>query len=248
MADRKGSDGDAVSAPLAALGADAALTGFAAADSPAAIARLARNIGFRWCFWQTWEPETVHTWESMPSGFLAHYYGIQADRFCPVAVAIRRRWQTFTFREARELLISPYAEETRRVWSAFGIEDGAVVFGGRGAGVSALILCADKPVESTFLRFRAALSLAAVRMDELLRRHPGLTAIERDFIRLTEKQLAVLRVQIDHPELSFAEQAELLAISPRMLEKRHRQIADRFGVSSFTAAVAKALADGIGLG
>lgn len=248
MADRKGSEGDAVSAPLAALGADAALAGFASADSPAAIAHLARTLGFRWCFWQSWETQTVRTWEAMPSGFLAHYYGIQADRFCPVAVAIRRRWQTFTFRDARAMLTAPYAEETRRVWSAFGIEDGAVIFGGRGPSVSALILCGERPAESTFLRFRAALSLAAVRMDELLRDHPGLPEIQREFIRLSEKQLAVLRVQIDHPELRFGEQADLLAISPRMLEKRHRQIAERFGVSSFTAAVAKALADGIGLG
>lgn len=221
----------------------------AKADSPAEVARIGRGLGFNWCFWQAWEPEEVLTWDAMPEGFLEHYYGTQADRFCPIAVAIRRRWQNFTFREARKALGNgPYVDDTVRVWEAFGVRDGAVIFGGRGSNVSALILAADRSVEASFLRFRAELSIAAVRMDELLRNHPGLTRIDREFTKLSDKQLDVLRIQIDHPELTFTQQAELLKISPRMLDKRHQQIAKRFGVTSFTAAVAKAVADGIGFG
>ncbi len=248
MADRKSLNSNAVSAPLVALGSGSALSAFANADSPASIVRTVKAVGFKWAFWQSWEPEAVLTWDAMPDGFLEHYYGIQADRFCPVAVAIRRRWQNFTFSEARGTLTGPYANDATRVWEAFGVKDGTVIFGGRGQNVSALILTSDKSVDSLFMQFRAELSIAAVRMDELLRGHPGLTRTARDFINLSDKQMEVLRIQIDHPELSFQEQAKLLDISPRMLEKRHQQIAKRFGVSSFTAAVAKAVADGVGLG
>lgn len=248
MADRKDRDYPPVSAPLLALGGASPLAALAGADSPAQIARILNKLGFKWCFWQSWEPETVTTWDAMPKGFLEHYYDVQADRFCPLAVAIRRRWQDFTFSEARRQLSGLHAADAERVWQAFGVTDGAVVFGGRGQNVSALILTSDKSVESAFMRFRAELSIAAVRMDELLRDQPGLNRIARDFVNLSDKQLAVLRIQIDHPELSFLEQAKLLEISPRMLEKRHKQIAERFGVTSFTAAVAKAVSDGIGLG
>ena len=248
MADRNGIDDSIVSAPMVAVGRGTALTAFAQAESASEIARVARQLGFQWCFWQAWEPETVATWDSMPHGFLEHYYGVEADRFCPVAVAIRRRWQNFTFAEARDKLRGPYADDTAKVWQAFGIHDGAVVFGGRGQAMSALILCAPKPVNALFSRFRAELSIAAVRMDELLRDHEGLTRIARSFLKLSDKQLEALRVQIDHPELSFSEQAKLLDISPRMLEKRHQQIAQRFNVTSFSSAVAKAVSDGIGLG
>jgi hypothetical protein len=184
MADRKDQNLTPVSAPLLALGGTSALSAVAGADSPGEIARVLGRLGFKWCFWQSWETETVVTWDAMPKGFLEHYYGVQADRFCPVAVGIRRRWQDFTFSEARRQLAGLHARDAERVWEAFGVTDGAVLFGGRGQNVSALILTSDKPVESAFMRFRAALSIAAVRMDELLRDQPGLNRIAREFVNL----------------------------------------------------------------
>ncbi len=218
------------------------------ASSASEVAMALRRIGFRQLFWQTWLPHIVRTWDAMPEGFLEHYYGTDADQHCAVAWAIRRKWVSFTFAEARRKLgRSREARAAERVWQAFGVCDGAVLMTGRGACPSATILTTDRDAEPLLARYGEAIALAAWRLDRMLTDHDGLTAIPRVLLPLSDKQRAALRVQIEHPELSFVEQARQLGISPRMLEKRHAQIARRFGVTSFTSAVVKAVRGGLDL-
>ena len=211
------------------------------AQTPAEIARVLRNLGFSRLFWQQWRPTEIDTWDAMPDGFLEHYYGINADQYCAVAKAIHSHWRSYTFQEARRTFgSSPMAQQAEAVWRAFGAEDGVVLMTGRGERPSATILATSRPAEPLFQAYYPALTFAACRLDTMLSENRELQKVSRALLQLSEKQMEVLRVQIHHPDLSFAEQAKMLGISPRTLVKRHQQIAERFGVSSFAGAVAKA--------
>lgn len=211
------------------------------AQTPAEIARVLRNLGFARLFWQQWRPNDIDTWDAMPDGFLEHYYGINADQYCAVAKAIHGHWRSYTFKEARKVFGgSPMAQQAEAVWRAFGVEDGIVMMTGRGERASATILSTAREAEPLYRDYAPALAFAAARLDAMLSENRELQKISRSILQLSEKQMEVLRVQIAHPDLSFAEQARMLGISPRTLVKRHQQIAERFGVSSFAGAVAKA--------
>jgi len=198
-----------------------------------------RELGFPYLCWQMRSNTFLQTWDAMPQGFLEHYYGTQMDQPCAVAEAIRRHWQNFTFSEAREAFGQrPGASGTESVWRAFGINDGIVIFSGRGWHRSTTALCGPADADPIIQRHGADLVSACWRLHHLLDGHPGLIQIPRALIELTEKQIEVLLVQIENPHMTLAEQAAKLGISPRMIEKRHRQIAERFGVSSFAGAVA----------
>jgi DNA-binding CsgD family transcriptional regulator len=212
------------------------------------IARLLRNLGFGRLFWQNWRPNEIDTWDAMPDGFLAHYYGIDADQHCAVARAIHSNWRSFTFKEARDAFgDTDQARQAEQVWRAFGVHDGIIIMSGRAGRMSATILTSALPAEPLFQTYGAALAFAASRLDEILVAKTDVPKISRTLLQLTEKQLEVLRMQIANPTLSFLDQAKRLGISPRMLAKRHQQIAERFGVSSFAGAVAKATARAGGL-
>ncbi len=210
-----------------------------AAQAPVELRQVLRTVGIPWMFWQHWLPDAVRTWDGFPPGFFEHYYGMDADRDCPIATAIRRGWQTFTFGEARATFgHTKGARESEDVRNAFGVKDGAIVAGGRAMERSILCVAGPEPMGQWFLANRDVMAVAAVRADALLLDHPGLTEIPRRGIPLSPKQRETLRMHIRHPELPFATQAEKLGISRRMLEKRHAQIAERFGVTSFASAVA----------
>ena len=212
------------------------------------IARLLRNLGFGRLFWQNWRPNEIDTWDAMPDGFLAHYYGIDADQHCAVARAIHGNWRSFTFKEARAAFgDTDLARQAEQVWRAFGVHDGIVIMSGRAGRLSATILTCALPAEPLFRAYGPALAFAATRLDDNLSVRSDIPKISRSLLQLSEKQLEVLRIQIANPTLSFLEQAKRLGISPRMLAKRHQQIAERFGVSSFAGAVAKASARAGGL-
>lgn len=213
-----------------------------AARDPDAVARIARTAGFHRLVWQSWEPGHVLTWDALPEGFFQHYYGVNADRHCAVANAIRNNWHSFTFAQARAAFgARAGAADAERVWSAFGIEDGIVIVGGAagrkyiGAFMAPAALPADMLDRSV-----AWLTLAAQRLDAVLMHAGDYVAIPRPPVLLSPRQLDVLTMQIENPDLGFEEQARRLGISPRMLARRHQQIAERFGVSSFAGAVARA--------
>jgi DNA-binding CsgD family transcriptional regulator len=208
------------------------------------VHRTLKAVGMPWLFWQVYRPETVGTWDRFPTGFFEHYYGTDADRNCAVANAVRDQWALFTFGEAREWGgDSPEAHAAERVWTAFGIRDGIVLQGGRGPRRSITVIGLDRSEGAARLveTYGDALSAAAARLDRFLLESDALIEISRRSVPLSEAMQAVLRIQIEHPEMTAQEQADALDISPRMLEKRHAQIAKRFGVSSFAGAVAMAV-------
>lgn len=227
-----------------ATAAPSLLDSLAAAPTPEAVQRTLAAIGLPYLFWQMYEPETVQTWHRFPSGFFAHYYGVDADRDCAVANAVRAHWGLFPFDEARRRLGGcGAAKAAERVWEAFGIRDGAVAPGGR-AGVRTIsVFGVDRAGGGRALIERNAglLALAAARLDDLLmKRRAALIPIPRAPIDLSDAMKAALRVTIEHPAQALSDQAALLGISPRTLERRHRQIARRFGVSTYAGAIAVA--------
>ena len=174
----------------------------------------------------------------MPNGFLEHYYGTKMDQPCAIAEAIRQHWQSFTFEQARHRFNHrPGAIEAEKVFRAFGINDGAVFFAGKGEENSTLALCTSATASELIKGHEPVLAAAAWKLHQMLNGHPDLLPISRTLFDLSPKQQEVLQVQIENPNLSFDQQAQLLGVSRRMLEKRHKQIAERFGVSSFTSAV-----------
>jgi DNA-binding CsgD family transcriptional regulator len=199
---------------------------------------LLQQLGFEHLLWQLRTVEQLYTWDAMPPGFLEHYYGTQVDQPCAVAEAIRQHWQNFSFDQARRHFAHrPKAGEAEKVWHSFGINDGVVFHSGWGPDCSTTVLCSSEKILSELAEYKSVLVAVAWKLHQLLENHPGLIAISRTLVDLSPKQLEVLRVQIDNPELTLPQQAALLGISPRMLDKRHSQIAARFGVSSFTSAV-----------
>ncbi|HAJ18895.1 MAG TPA: hypothetical protein DCL95_02345, partial [Rhodospirillaceae bacterium] len=61
---------------------------------------------------------------------------------------------------------------------------------------------------------------------------------------LSPAEEATVQAQIEHPHLTVRQQASLLNVSVRTLEKRHADIARKLGVSSFPGAIVIALDHG----
>jgi len=212
------------------------------AKSVAELLAFFRGFGFSHLLWQLRTADTLFTWDAMPPGFLEHYYGTQMDQPCAVGEAVRQNWQNFTFADAqRQFSHRPGAKDAENVWRAFGVSDGAVFYSGWGEERSMLGLCTSADAMTILEGREPQFIVAAWKLNQLLIGDPGLMPIPRALVQLSPKQLEVLRVQIENPELTLPQQASLLGISRRMLEKRHSQIAGRFGVSSFTSAVMIAL-------
>lgn len=217
------------------------LVRFARADTPGQIRDLFLEMGFTGILFQRWYAGVMDNWEGeMPAGFLEHYYATQLYKWCPVARAIHQWRRDYTFAEAREAILvgDRRAEQAERLFSSFGIKDGIVLFTGRNALRSATILMARNPVEPTFSRHGPMLAYAARCLDRIL--HSGsttLTRISRDDPRLSETQERILQMQIDHPELTMAEMAELLGMSVKTLRSHHEKIAKKTNVSNFAGAV-----------
>jgi len=227
---------------------------FADVQSPEDVREaVERAFGARHMVWQQFAPNVVRTWDRFPRGFFEHYYGTDADRECAIAKAVRARWTFFSFGEARSHFDRDADAPTlaERVWEAFGIQDGVAIAGGRRDvdTVTAIAFDTSAGAASLAPADEAVLRYAAALLDRfLLDSEDDLVPIPRKPVQLSDAMRAVLQVAVDHPTASLAEQAAMLAISPRMLEKRHRQIAKRFGVSSFAGAVAVAVREYVEVG
>jgi len=212
------------------------------AQSAFEIFALLREMGVEHVLWQLRLKDELRTWDGLPAGFLEHYYGHQMDQPCAIAEAIRQHWQYFTFAEARATFNRrPHALDAEREWQAFNINDGAVFYSGRAAERSTMVLCSSGPIAPILHNRETIFVSAAWKLHHLLADDPTLISVSRNLAQLSPKQHEALSVQIDNPELTLSEQAKLLNISRRMLEKRHNQVAAKFAVSSFTSAVMMAV-------
>ncbi|WP_417431994.1 hypothetical protein [Kiloniella sp.] len=215
------------------------------AETPGETKDLIIGLGFNGLFFQRWYPDTMDNWEGhLAEGFQEHYYAAQIYRFCPVAKAIHQWCRSYTFAEARDTIsIDPeQAVIAENLWSFFGMDDGVVIFSGRYNLKSALILTTEGPVESLYRKYAGLLALAAEKLDQqLYPGHASLRQLSRDNITLSPIQQKILKLQINHPELSNAAMAETLGISVNTLFAHHKKIAKKEGVTTFTGAIVKQL-------
>ncbi|WP_421781987.1 hypothetical protein [Kiloniella litopenaei] len=215
------------------------------AETPGETKDLIIDLGFNGLFFQRWYPEMMDNWEGhLAEGFQEHYYAAQIYRFCPVARAIHQWHRSYTFAEARNAISvgREQAAVAGNLWKFFGMGDGVVVFSGRSNLKSALILTTEGPVENLYSEYSGVLALAADKLDQqLYPGHPLLRQLSRENITLSPIQQKILKLQINHPELSNAAMAETLGISVNTLFAHHKKIAKKEGVTTFTGAIIKQL-------
>jgi|TARA_R110000765_G_scaffold424696_4_gene536104 hypothetical protein len=197
-------------------------------------------------FWQTWDPDTVYTWERVPPGFFSMYYGLDSDRFCAIANAMRAGWICYTFGQARaELGNSSDSKDAEKIWNNFNMYDGICILQGFGGRRSLLTMAVTGNAERLLRQYHVVFSAAAARLDELLAADlDSLFRAPRARGLLSPAEEATVQAQIDHPHLTVRQQAGLLNVSVRTLEKRHADIAKKLGVSSFPGAIVIALDHG----
>ncbi len=214
---------------------------FCKADSPEDIRDVFLTMGFTGVVFQRWWEDSMDNWEGqLAQGFFEHYYAAQLYKCCPVALAIHRWSRDYTFSQARsEFLVGDErAQRAASLWLQFGIRDGVVLFTGANASKSAVILMSDDIVEERFANFCGVMAYGARRLTQKL--EPGnklLARMNRDDPHLSSTQNKILRLQVDHPELSNVEMAQRLGMSPKTLQSHHKKIAQKTGVTTFTGAV-----------
>lgn len=215
----------------------------AQATDPTGVETVLRRAGAVHLFWQTSCPEYLYTWDRVPQGFFSMYYGLDSDRYCAIANALRSGWVCFTFRQAREALGgTDEARDAERIWTNFDMADGLCVVQGYGSRRSLLLVSVRDGAERLLETAQPLFAAAAARLDLLLRdRLDVLYKASRKRRLLSPAEMKVVRAQIDFPRLTMGEQAQMLGISPRMLQKRHRDISKKLGVSSFHGAIVIAL-------
>jgi hypothetical protein len=213
---------------------------------PSDVELVLRRAGATHMFWQTWDPDTVYTWERVPPGFFSMYYGLDSDRFCAIANAMRAGWICYTFGQARaELGNSPDSKDAEKIWNNFNMYDGICILQGFGGRRSLLTMAVTGNAERLLRQYHVVFSAAAARLDELLAADlDSLFRAPRARGLLSPAEEATVQAQIDHPHLTVRQQASLLNVSVRTLEKRHADIAKKLGVSSFPGAIVIALDHG----
>lgn len=207
------------------------------AQSIADLAAFFRDIGFDHFLWQLRKRNELYTWDAMPIGFLAHYYGTNLDQACGVAEAVRQHWQSFTFKEARRRFRKqPGADDAESLFRAFGINDGAIFFAGRNQENSALVLCSSGNAADIIADLNSVLTVAAWKVHMLLNDNPGLSRVPKTLVQLSQTQLDLLWVQIDNPGLTLEEQAEIMTLPLPEIIKCHTEISGIFSVSNFASS------------
>lgn len=213
------------------------------AVDPSDVEIVLRRAGSTHMFWQTWDLTTVYTWDRVPPGFFSLYYGLDSDRFCAIATAIRSGWISFTFKQARDVLGKDHSsKDAEKIWTNFGMLDGVCMMQGFGSRRSLLVAATSGNAERMLDDMQVVFAAAAAKLDMLLRDRLGtLYQASRSRGLLSPAENAVIRAQIDYPQFTIREQANLLKISPRTLQRRHADIAKKLGVSTFPGAIVVAL-------
>ncbi len=214
---------------------------FLQAKTPGETRDIILQLGFNGLFFQRWYPDIMDNWEGyLAKGFLEHYYASQLYKSCPVARTIHQWRRSYTFLEARNSVLrgNVQAKMAENLWSQFGMHDGIIVFSGRHSLKSAMVLTTDCPAEELYARYSGILTFVADKLDKQL--YPGhdlLKQISRQDIKLSPIQQKILKLQINHPELTNSIMAEMLGISVNTLLSHHKKIAKKEGVTTFTGAV-----------
>jgi DNA-binding CsgD family transcriptional regulator len=214
------------------------------ATDPAEVEVELRRAGAIALFWQTWTRDHLHTWDRLPPGFFSMYYGLDSDRHCAIANAIRAGWLAFSFKQARAHFgQTSESRDAEQIWTNFGLRDGLCVLTGfRDRRSLTLIATRDGEADRLLADHHPMFCAAAGRLDMLLRdRMDALYKASRKRRLLSPAESAVVRAQIDFPHLTVREQADILGISPRTLQRRHADIARKLGVSTFPGAIVIAL-------
>lgn len=216
-------------------------------QTPEETRDLLLQIGFSGLVFQRWHADHIENWEGkIAPGFLEHYYGAELDEHCAIARAIHSWSRSYTFSEARRELaraIDPVlADRVKRLFDSFGMVDGVVILTGTQTVRSSVILTCGTSCQSLYEQQGGLLHLAAYRLTQQL--HPGhtlLSAVPRKHPILSDMQQRILQMQIDHPEMSSADMAQALGMSPKTLHAHHKKIARKTGVTTFAGAVLRHL-------
>lgn len=203
--------------------------------------RKEKNILF---YWQEQTTETVFTYDRMPEGCISTYYGSDIDLLCPGAWAFRKRiWPAFSFEQARqseEFKDYDPKKEGEAHWNSFGIKD-------------CLLILSGTPELDSFASFsfdfyfpdpqKNCLPYIALthKMDKWFNKHPELAPYKREFSGLSTREKEVMTLTLKNPNLSAEKQAKILGISLNTLKGYRDRIAKKYGVSSFSNAVTKAM-------
>ena len=159
---------------------------------------------------------------------------------------MRAGWICYTFGQARaELGNSSDSKDAEKIWNNFNMYDGICILQGFGGRRSLLTMAVTGNAERLLRQYHVVFSAAAARLDELLAADlDSLFRAPRARGLLSPAEEATVQAQIDHPHLTVRQQAGLLNVSVRTLEKRHADIAKKLGVSSFPGAIVIALDHG----
>lgn len=191
-------------------------------------------------YWQKQETDFVYTYDKLPDGVMADYYGKDIDLVCPGAWAFRSRiWPSFSFKEALgSNLFSVYDMEnvSYNFWKENGVADFLCIISGR-PGLSSFSFFAFDHVIPNPIDIALPYRIITQKLDLWLEHHTDLVPYSREFTTLSKKEREVIKLQINHPNLSHAQQANILKISVNTLREKQKRISKKFGVSNFSSAV-----------
>lgn len=191
-------------------------------------------------YWQKQETDFVYTYDKMPEGVMADYYGKDIDLVCPGAWAFRSRiWPAFSFKQALEShLFSLYDLDnvSYKFWTELGIKDFLCILSGR-PGLNSFSFFAFNEIINDPVSISLPYTALTHKMDTWLEHHPNLIPYSREFSSLSTSERKVLKLEVNNPNLSQKEKADILEISINTLREKQKRIAKKFGVSSFTSAV-----------
>ncbi|WP_085900826.1 helix-turn-helix transcriptional regulator [Kiloniella majae] len=195
-------------------------------------------------YWQKQTRDFVFTYDKMPFGSLDGYYGSDIDLVCPGAWAYRKRiWPVFSFEQAKKSEEFSYYDPdgiSHQYWLSYGIKDCLLILSGTPELNSFAVFGFDEIIEDP-VQISLPFILATQKMDIWLEHHDQLKSYSREFSSLSAKEKEAVILQIKKPDLSRREQANILGISENTLKARQERIAKKYGVTSFTSAVVKAV-------
>ncbi|WP_120496193.1 helix-turn-helix transcriptional regulator [Kiloniella sp. EL199] len=191
-------------------------------------------------YWQKLTTEYVFVHDCMPEGFLDAYYGCDLDLVCPGAWAFRKRiWPKFTYLQAKnngEFKLYDPDNLSEKHWNSFGIKDCLVILSGSPDLNSVACFAYDHAIIDPTGICLPYIEMT-MKLDSWLYNSRHLKPYKREFSGLSPKEKEAIKIQINKPGLTIAEQARYLNISVPTLRIRRERIAKKYGVSSFSSAV-----------
>ncbi|RED53702.1 helix-turn-helix transcriptional regulator [Aestuariispira insulae] len=221
------------------------------AASPNDIFKCLRRLGVTRLAWIYYTEETLQVWQDGQDTFFDQYFELEADMFCAVAWAVRRRWGTATFHDMRSQLSKFWRDEmdreAERFWENGGVVDGIMLYSGKGRQPATVIMATAQPADSILETYWAELHLAAALLFRLLEHSDSMREYPRFMdAQLTYDQLKLFNLVVRHPQMTVKEQAEALGISEASLKSRQIKIMKKLNVKTWGAVFSKMLTSGLG--